>query len=102
MGMTGMTISVENVCQILRQLAPLPTAEPWDNVGLLLGRSERTVIRLMTCLTLTPAVAREAITSRVIGVELVRLNSVRGMNRGSEPTDWIVTVRVGTFGVRGT
>lgn len=60
-----MTVFVENVCQILRQLAPLPTAEPWDNVGLLLGRSERTVGRLMTCLTLTPAVAREAITRNV-------------------------------------
>lgn len=62
MGMTGMAICVENVCQILRQLAPLLTAESWDNVGLLLGRPERTVSRLMTCLTLTPAVAREAIT----------------------------------------
>lgn len=63
--MIGNTISVENVCQILRQLAPLTTAESWDNVGLLLGRPERAVTRLMTCLTLTPAVAREAIAADV-------------------------------------
>lgn len=65
MGMTGEKNFVENVCQILRQLAPLPTAESWDNVGLLLGRPDRTVSRLMTCLTLTPAVAREAIAKNV-------------------------------------
>jgi len=65
MDMTGEKMLVENVCQILRQLAPLPTAESWDNVGLLLGRPDRTVSRLMTCLTLTPTVAREAIEKNV-------------------------------------
>lgn len=65
MEMTGMIVCVDNVCQILRQLAPLPTAESWDNVGLLIGRPERIVSRLMTCLTLTPAVAREAVAINV-------------------------------------
>lgn len=65
MDMTGEKILVENVCQILKQFAPLPTAESWDNVGLLLGRPDRSVSRLMTCLTLTPAVAREAISKHV-------------------------------------
>ena len=63
--MTVEKMSIEKVCQILRQLAPLPTAESWDNVGLLLGRQDRTVSRLMTCLTLTPTVAREAIAKNV-------------------------------------
>ena len=54
-------VSVNDVCQALQRIAPLPTAESWDNVGLLLGRPERPVNRLMTCLTLTPAVAREAV-----------------------------------------
>ena len=63
--MTGEKMLVENVCQILMQLAPLPTAESWDNVGLLLGRPNRMVSRLMTCLTLTPTVAREAIAKDV-------------------------------------
>jgi dinuclear metal center YbgI/SA1388 family protein len=65
MGMTGENMLVENVCQILEQFAPLATAETWDNVGLLLGHPARTVRRLMTCLTLTPAVASEAITKNV-------------------------------------
>ncbi len=57
--------TTSDVCQILSQLAPLPTAESWDNVGLILGRPERPVARLMTCLTLTPAVAREATAGKV-------------------------------------
>ena len=56
---------IEDVCQVLRALVPLSTAESWDNVGLLVGRRERTVRRLMTCLTLTPAVARESIARNV-------------------------------------
>lgn len=58
-------MSVEGVCQVLRELAPLSTVESWDNVGLLLGRPDRTVRGLMTCLTLTPAVAHEAIVRDV-------------------------------------
>ncbi len=57
--------TTSDICRILGQLAPLPTAESWDNVGLILGRPERSVVRLMTCLTLTPAVAREATAGKV-------------------------------------
>ncbi len=57
--------TTSDICQILGQLAPLPAAESWDNVGLILGRPERPVVRLMTCLTLTPAVAREATAGKV-------------------------------------
>ena len=57
--------TTSDICQVLSQLAPLPTAESWDNVGLILGRPERPVVRLMTCLTLTPAVAREATAGKV-------------------------------------
>ncbi len=56
---------IEDVCQVLNELAPISTAESWDNVGLLVGRRERTVSRLMTCLTLTPAVAQESIARKV-------------------------------------
>ena len=58
-------VSVNEVCQVLQQLAPLSSAESWDNVGLLLGRAERPVNRIMTCLTLTPNVAFEAIGRNV-------------------------------------
>lgn len=57
--------SVADICQVLESLAPLSTAESWDNVGLLLGREDRSVSRMMTCLTLTPAVARESIVQNV-------------------------------------
>lgn len=48
----------------LEELAPLSGAEPWDNVGLLVGDRGRPVERLMTCLTLTPATAGESIDGR--------------------------------------
>ena len=47
MGVTPPMVNVNDVCQVLQLLAPLPTAESWDNVGLLLGRPERAVTRLM-------------------------------------------------------
>jgi dinuclear metal center YbgI/SA1388 family protein len=50
-----------DVRRFLEQIAPLNLAEPWDNVGLLLGRSNRDVRRVMTCLTLTAPVAAEAL-----------------------------------------
>lgn len=52
---------VSEVCEFLDQLAPSELAEDWDNVGLLIGRSSRDVTRILTCLTLTPDVAAEAI-----------------------------------------
>src|SRR5437773_6843219 len=48
----------------LRQLAPLELAADWDNVGLLLGDADSEVSRVLTCLTVTPEVAAEAVDSR--------------------------------------
>lgn len=51
------------VCDIITYLdsfAPLDLAEDWDNVGLLVGRRDQPVARIMTCLTLTEDVADEA------------------------------------------
>lgn len=45
----------------MQRIAPLGLSEPWDNTGLLLGDPRAKVRRLMTCLTLTPASAAEAI-----------------------------------------
>lgn len=47
----------------LNRLAPRGLAESWDNVGLLLGDPAWSVERVMTCLTLTPDVAAEAIAA---------------------------------------
>lgn len=53
--------SVGKVIEYLEQIAPLSLAEDWDNVGLLVGDRVWSVDRLMTCLTITPAVVAEAI-----------------------------------------
>jgi len=53
--------TVDEVVSILERIAPPALAEAWDNVGLLVGDRSRTVRRVMTCLTLTPASALEAI-----------------------------------------
>lgn len=56
--------TLDAVIQLLEQIASPVLAETWDNVGLLVGDRTRVVKRLMTCLTITPASAREAIDAR--------------------------------------
>ncbi len=56
---------LHDLTAFLKSFAPTSLAEKWDNVGLLLGDGEREVHRVLTCLTLTHDVAREAITERV-------------------------------------
>lgn len=53
--------TVAQTVEILEQFAPTALAEEWDNVGLLVGDSDREVSRLMTCLTLTPTTVEEAV-----------------------------------------
>ncbi len=58
-------ISVDQICQRLAEIAPLRLAESWDNVGLLIGDRKLGVSRVMTCLTITPAVVQEAVDEDV-------------------------------------
>ena len=60
--------SVQDVCNVLKEFAPLSIAEEWDNVGLLLGDVSQEVRRAITCLTLTCDVADEAVAT---GAQLV-------------------------------
>jgi dinuclear metal center YbgI/SA1388 family protein len=53
--------TVADVSAWLEQFAPSALAEPWDNVGLLWGDPGALVDRVMTCLTVTPTSAAEAI-----------------------------------------
>lgn len=53
--------TVGEIAQVLEQLAPLALAEPWDNVGLLVGDADWPADRVMTCLTVTPETVSEAI-----------------------------------------
>jgi dinuclear metal center YbgI/SA1388 family protein len=56
--------TVADIARFLEELAPPALAESWDNVGLLVGSYTQTVERVMTCLTVTPASAREAVQMR--------------------------------------
>jgi len=56
--------TVADVTGWLEQFAPARLAESWDNVGLLWGDPAEPVQRVMTCLTVTPATAAEAIEER--------------------------------------
>jgi dinuclear metal center YbgI/SA1388 family protein len=56
-------ITTGDVISFLETFAPLELAASWDNVGLLLGRRDVHVERVMTCLTVTPETAGEAIES---------------------------------------
>jgi dinuclear metal center YbgI/SA1388 family protein len=59
---------VDDIARFLDQFAPADLAESWDNVGLLAGDRNAPVTKVMTCLTITPASAAEAIAA---GAELI-------------------------------
>jgi dinuclear metal center YbgI/SA1388 family protein len=60
--------TVGTIVEHLDRLAPTATAAAWDNVGLLLGDRAGAVRRVLTCLSVTPESAAEAVEA---GVELV-------------------------------
>lgn len=53
--------TVQSISDFLEAYAPSRLAEDWDNVGLLVGDPTQNVRRVMTCLTVTPASAEEAV-----------------------------------------
>ncbi len=52
---------LNEICEFLDRAAPTQLAETWDNVGLLIGDPQAEVSRVMTCLTITPESAAEAV-----------------------------------------
>lgn len=60
--------NLADAIQRLESIAPLALAEDWDNVGLLVGDPDQALDSALTCLTLSPDVAQEAIER---GVQLV-------------------------------
>lgn len=57
-------MTIGDVVSFLNQFAPPRLAASWDNVGLLLGDEAASVERVMTCLTVTPESAAEAVAER--------------------------------------
>ncbi len=57
-------LTVADAIKYLEAFAPKRLAGSWDNVGLLLGDRSATVERIMTCLTVTPESAAEAVEEK--------------------------------------
>jgi len=57
--------SLPDVVAALDRIAPLRLAAEWDAVGLLVAPREPEIRRVLTCLTLTPEVAAEAVRERI-------------------------------------
>lgn len=66
MGMN--TCKVANVVDLVGGVAPYELAEEWDNVGLLVGRRDSEVTRILVALDLTQAVIDEA---KALGAQMV-------------------------------
>jgi dinuclear metal center YbgI/SA1388 family protein len=60
--------TVADIAAALNAYLPLELAADWDNVGLLLGDPKAEVRRILTCLTVTPTVADEAVAA---GAQLI-------------------------------
>lgn len=56
--------SVADISSYMDGFAPPNLAEEWDNTGLLVGDRQSAVRRLMTCLTITPESAGEAVADQ--------------------------------------
>ncbi|MFN4259336.1 MAG: Nif3-like dinuclear metal center hexameric protein [Gemmataceae bacterium] len=54
-------LTIATLIDFLKQFAPRELAAEWDNVGLLLGDAGGEARRVMTCLTVTPDSAAEAV-----------------------------------------
>ena len=60
-----MSTTVNDICEVMEELAPLKLAEKWDNVGLMLGSGDWKVSKIMLALDLTEEVARQAYSQKV-------------------------------------
>lgn len=58
-------LRVRDLTEFLGTFAPLSIAESWDNVGLIVGDCDLPVVRVMTCLTVTPDVVEEALQKQI-------------------------------------
>lgn len=63
-----MGVPVSEITKIIEGLAPRELAEAWDNVGLLIGRENRIINKILICLDVTESVIREAVS---LGAEMI-------------------------------
>ena len=55
-----MSMKVQEIYDIIDQIAPFELAEEWDNVGILAGSADQEIERVLCALELNPAVISEA------------------------------------------
>jgi putative NIF3 family GTP cyclohydrolase 1 type 2 len=58
-------ITVQDICNLMQELAPTGLALPWDNVSLQLGDKNWQVEKLLLTLDVTPAAVEKAIQNQV-------------------------------------
>ena len=63
-----MSATVRDIVSIIQEIAPFETAEAFDNVGLIVGRSDWTVNRILIALDVTMDVVNEAVA---LGAQLI-------------------------------
>ena len=59
-----MLVTLNDIIGLMEEIAPLNLAEDWDNVGLMLGRRDKQVKRIMLALDMTRATVDQAIAYR--------------------------------------
>lgn len=88
-------MTLNELITILDELAPSRLAEDWDNVGLLLGDPCAKVRSVMTCLTLTPEVAAEAVARQadvIVSHHPILFRSVKSIRADRPGTDVVWTL----------
>ncbi|HZJ57823.1 MAG TPA: Nif3-like dinuclear metal center hexameric protein [Clostridia bacterium] len=60
-----MFCTVGRIAQMMEEIAPTRWAEEWDNVGLLLGREDSRVEKVMVVLDISPTVVEEAVEKKI-------------------------------------
>lgn len=60
-----MHVTLSKVIALLKELAPVELAENWDNVGLMLGRFNQEVHKILIALDITEEVVQQAVANKV-------------------------------------
>jgi dinuclear metal center YbgI/SA1388 family protein len=79
-------LTVGDVVNLMERFAPPGLAAEWDNTGLLLGERTKAVARVMTCLTVTPQIAGEAIAENADLIVTHHPILFRGVKRLTDDT----------------
>lgn len=59
-----MSVIVNDIVSLLEELVPIEMAESWDNVGLMVGKGDNPVKRILLALDITEEVVRQAIEKK--------------------------------------